>query len=133
MPNFLDSDSDNDGISDQIECRCSRPGAKISCGGADDADEDGLPNFLDLDSDSDGLMDSVEGMEDDNGNGLPNYVDPFSASDNGRRIIIDSDDDGVPLFNSHVYLQRNNRNNRRKFDLYAACQHVYMLARHALD
>jgi len=116
MPNFLDSDSDNDGISDQIECRFWRTGAKVSCGGADDADQDGLPNYLDLDSDNDGLIDSVEGMDDDNGNGLPNYVDPFSAFDNGRRTIIDSDDDGIPLSNSHVCLQRKNRNNRTMFD-----------------
>ena len=96
-PNFLDKDSDGDGISDQIECRCRKAWATFACGRADDADEDGVPNYLDVDSDSDGLLDSVEGTEDDNGNGLPNYVDPFSVSDDGQRVLIDSDDDGNPI------------------------------------
>jgi len=65
------SDSDGDGISDQIE-------------GPADADRDSVPNMLDEDSDGDGILDEVEGITDPDGDGLPNFLDE------------DSDGDGIP-------------------------------------
>jgi outer membrane protein OmpA-like peptidoglycan-associated protein len=70
-PNRLDTDSDDDGITDGDE-------------GLDDTDQDGTPDFLDTDSDGDGLADVDEGGDDADGDGVPNYRD------------LDSDDDGLP-------------------------------------
>ncbi len=47
-PNYLDLDSDGDGILDEEE-------------GDVDTDGDGTPNYLDLDSDGDGILDETEG------------------------------------------------------------------------
>ncbi|MGC9084553.1 MAG: thrombospondin type 3 repeat-containing protein, partial [Anaerolineae bacterium] len=63
LPNYLDADSDGDGIPDAVE-------------GTGDVDNDGLPNYLDRDSDGDGKPDAVEGTGDDDGDGIPNYLDP---------------------------------------------------------
>ena len=68
--NYLDTDSDNDGIGDQVET-------------LQDSDLDGIANYLDSDSDNDGVSDAVEGASDFDGDGLANYLD------------LDSDDDGV--------------------------------------
>ena len=67
IPNYLDFDSDNDGILDSVE-------------GADDLEGDGVPNFLDLDSDGDGIPDQIEAQA------TTNYVVPTG---------IDSDGDGL--------------------------------------
>ena len=67
---FLDLDSDADGILDRIELR-------------GDMDGDNLPNYRDLDSDGDKLGDSVEGISDKDGDGAPNFLD------------LDSDGDGI--------------------------------------
>lgn len=48
VPDYLDQDSDNDGILDLNE-------------GAGDTDGDGIPDFRDLDSDNDGCFDVIEG------------------------------------------------------------------------
>ncbi len=47
IPNFLDTDSDGDGIPDATE-------------GTGDPDNDDIPNYLDLDSDGDGVSDETE-------------------------------------------------------------------------
>ena len=67
---FLDLDSDNDGINDNVELR-------------GDPDGDGLPNYRDLDSDGDKLADQAEGSKDQDGDGTPNFLD------------LDSDGDGI--------------------------------------
>jgi gliding motility-associated-like protein len=67
---FLDLDSDADGILDSIELR-------------GDMDGDNLPNYRDLDSDGDKLADQFEGTNDKDGDGAPNYLD------------LDSDADGI--------------------------------------
>lgn len=54
IPNYLDSDSDDDGVLDQVE-------------GTEDSDGDGDPDFIDRDSDGDGVDD---GDEDLNGDGF---------------------------------------------------------------
>ena len=62
IPDYVDLDSDNDGITDLSE------GCEI------DTDGDGLPNCLDLDSDGDGCSDVDEaGFTDDNADG---YLGP---------------------------------------------------------
>ncbi len=71
VPNYLDDDSDGDGIPDATE-------------GAGDADSDGTPNFLDLESDGDGIPDSIETADDANGDDVPNFLN------------LDSDGDGIP-------------------------------------
>ena len=79
VPNYLDTDSDNDGIDDSVE-------------GSGDQDSDGVPNYLDLDSDNDGMPDSVEGYPGDaNGNTVPDYLDEESPAG-----TTDSDGDSIP-------------------------------------
>lgn len=77
-PDYLDTDSDNDTISDRDE-------------GNIDADGDGIPNRLDLDSDGDGIPDADEAGDADeltppvntDGDRAPDFLDT------------DSDDDGL--------------------------------------
>ncbi|MFK7935311.1 MAG: cadherin domain-containing protein [Saprospiraceae bacterium] len=70
-------DSDEDGISDNIEC----PSGYI----CKDTDGDNVPDYMDDDSDGDGI---VDGAEDPNGNGIvdANETDPYDD---------DTDDDGL--------------------------------------
>ncbi len=70
IPNYRDTDSDNDSIPDEDESD-------------NDTDGDGTPDFLDEDSDNDGIPDSVEGNNDTDGDGTPDYID------------LDSDNDGI--------------------------------------
>eukprot|EP01043_Picozoa_sp_COSAG02_P032980 COSAG02_NODE_2228_length_9446_cov_10.277201_1_plen_2860_part_01 len=69
-PNYLDLDSDGDGIPDAVE-------------GTADTDGDGTPNYLDLDSDADGAPDADEGTDDDDGDGVPNYLDGLDSDGDG--------------------------------------------------
>ncbi len=77
------SDSDNDGIADDIE-------------GTVDTDGDTVSDYLDLDSDNDGITDLVEGMIDSDADGLRDYIDTDSDNDgiddstevSGRQIVI---------------------------------------------
>lgn len=70
-PDFLDTDSDNDGIDDDDEEEV-------------DTDMDGIPDFQDPDSDNDGIPDSIEGDVDSDMDSIPDYLD------------LDSDNDGIP-------------------------------------
>ncbi|MGI9202487.1 MAG: OmpA family protein, partial [Woeseiaceae bacterium] len=111
IPDYLDLDSDNDGIPDELE-------------GGGDADGDGVANFRDLDSDNDGIDDSTESdrvpplsENDDDMDGLPNEIDvdntggadsdgngaddALEPNDTDADAIddyldVDSDDDGIP-------------------------------------
>jgi large repetitive protein len=138
-PNYLDRDSDNDGIADVQEAGGTDADGDGVIDGFTDSDNDGwantvdgtpltLPdtdgdskqNYLDIDSDSDGITDIIEaggtdanndGMVDDpladtDNDGLANSVDPTnggtpptvtnSDSDNKADYIdIDSDNDGI--------------------------------------
>lgn len=67
-PDYLDSDSDADGLRDSVE------GAPWS-GAAPDTDGDGTADYLDDDSDGDGLRDEAEGDEDWDGDGTLNWRD----------------------------------------------------------
>ncbi len=70
LPDFLDLESDGDGILDSIELR-------------GDMDGDQHPNYRDGDSDGDGLSDAVEKFGDMDADGKPNFLD------------LDSDGDGL--------------------------------------
>lgn len=98
---WLDYDSDGDGLSDEIEA-----------GDADlatppvDTDGDGTPDFQDTDSDGDGVPDSV-GVDptgaviDTDGDGIPDFRDDDDDGDLLTDIVegaIDSDGDGIPNY-----------------------------------
>ena len=118
---FLDTDSDNDGISDVIENNGldndgdgrhdgftdgdsdgflddvdtdngGIPGTTLDNG---DFDQDGLRNYLDIDSDNDGIADVVEALGDDaDGDG---ELDGFLDGDgDGFSDIVDTDNDFTP-------------------------------------
>ena len=98
IPDYLDQDSDNDGIPDAAE-------------GHGDADKDGLPNSIDKDSDNDGIADAIEKSVDFDKDGKTNMVDKDSDNDgindedegvkdfdkdgNPNYLDLDSDDDGI--------------------------------------
>jgi len=75
-PDYIDQDSDGDGIADRVEC--ANPTA---CA---DSDGDGAPDFLDSDSDDDGVPDSTEGHDAD-ANGAPDFAP----------LGMDDDEDGL--------------------------------------
>lgn len=84
-PNFLDRDSDGDGIADGIE--------KTS-----DIDKDGKANYLDVDSDGDGIEDKIEGVKDFDKDGQADYIDSDSDNDGITDKLETSDDldkDGI--------------------------------------
>jgi len=109
LPDYLDLvfdgdrstvDSDNDGISDAVEC----PVFPSDC---PDTDIDGTPDYLETDSDSDGINDSDETgalvsgiLIDTDGDGIPDYQDTDSDNDgiddSVEGILADSDGDGIP-------------------------------------
>jgi hypothetical protein len=115
VPNYLDIDSDNDGITDLVEAGGSDQdgngredeGANGESGVAlidDDFDGDGIPNRLDIDSDNDGIIDLIESQT------TNDFIDPTDLdtdidgwdnsfdSDNGGTAISLSDNDGVELY-----------------------------------
>jgi hypothetical protein len=88
LPNFLDKDSDNDGIADAVEKMV-------------DSDKDGKPNCMDTDSDGDGIEDKLEGLADTDADGKPNYLDTDSDGDDIFDKVEgsqDRDGDGLPNF-----------------------------------
>lgn len=97
IPDFLDQDSDGDGISDVVEnghadidadaMRTDGLLAEIK-----DFDQDNVPNYRDLDSDQDGISDIRElPASDVDGNGM---VDNFIDADNNG---VADNADGLPL------------------------------------
>ncbi|NIR36359.1 MAG: VWA domain-containing protein, partial [Actinobacteria bacterium] len=89
---FLDLDSDGNGISDSDEWTADR-------------DADGIPDFQDDDNDGDGIPDSIELGDDPSapidydGDGLPDYLDPDSDDDtigDAEESTADTDGDGTP-------------------------------------
>ncbi|MDD9934820.1 MAG: hypothetical protein OXT09_14520, partial [Myxococcales bacterium] len=99
---YLDLDSDGDGINDVVEAGGTDAGDGTVAGFTDndgdgyddstagaqldppDTDGDNVPDFQDLDDDNDGIPDLVEGDADTDGDGTPDYRD------------LDSDNDGIP-------------------------------------
>ena len=122
IPNFLDLDSDGDGISDNVEAQTTlgytTPSGTVDGNGVFTNYTNGLipvntdttdaPDYLDLDSDNDGANDTTEagisltGVDTD-GDGLDDgtdatadYSDPGGTIDNpltGSVILIDADSD----------------------------------------
>jgi gliding motility-associated-like protein len=107
IPNYLDLDSDNDGILDAYENNVCVPSV-VLC----DIDSDGIPNYMDLDSDNDGIPDVIESNgKDDNGDGKADGVSNSkgipSSANNGNTppntdslgytdpYDLDSDNDGI--------------------------------------
>ncbi|MFM9840371.1 MAG: gliding motility-associated C-terminal domain-containing protein [Cyclobacteriaceae bacterium] len=114
LPNFLDIDSDNDGIVDNIEAQATTTyiapaGTDVDKDGVDDAydgnnvfgignkivkpvddtdDADTAPDYLDLDSDGDGVPDNIEGW-DINGNRKIDGAEPPTGG------TLDVDKDGL--------------------------------------
>ena len=92
VPDSIDIDDDNDGITDYAEGDLSR-----------DTDNDGIPDSLDIDSDGDGIPDNIEaqaedrhinpGGIDENENGLDDIYE--DGSNVGIRPV-DTDGDGTP-------------------------------------
>jgi len=120
FPNFMDIDSDDDGVTDNTEAQTtgsyvtlansdSDSGGifdgiddnydtdNVNFGGAGvvpvDSDGDGTPDYLDLDSDDSEEVDNIEG-HDTNGDGVINGADAPNA-DTGLFTGIDSDMDGL--------------------------------------
>ena len=111
-PDFLDTDSDNDGISDLIE---SQPNTLVAASTTDvnkdglydvfgtgtipqDTDSDTISDYLDLDTDNDGVKDEIETNTDQDTDGIPNYRDLDSDKDNCYDVVeagfSDGDSDG---------------------------------------
>ncbi len=121
-PNFLDVDSDNDGLTDTREAGGTDANGDGRIDGSEnpligdanrdgwldllattplpikDSDSDGLANYLDIDSDGDGLPDVLEmnGIDPNNDGIIGNT--PFVDSDgDGLSDVVDSDNGGTPL------------------------------------
>ena len=82
IPDYLELDSDDDGIPDSVE-------AGPDLADPVDTDEDGTPDYRDLDSDDDGIPDAVEAG--------PNGGAPLDTDEDGTPDYreLDSDDDGI--------------------------------------
>jgi len=78
VPDYEDTDSDGDTISDALEAGDADPSTPPV-----DSDADGTPDFRDQDSDGNGVLDRDEGTVDTDGDGLGDYRD------------LDNDGDGI--------------------------------------
>ena len=88
IPEFVDVDSDGDGLLDAIE-------------GIQDVDEDLRENFVDLDSDNDNIADKIELVLDPDNDGKGCWVDADSDGDaiaDSIETNADYDSDGVPNY-----------------------------------
>ena len=83
VPNYLDLDSDNDGLADAAE-------AGTDPGRPADTDQDDTPDYLDLDTDGDTIADLIEG-NDGNQDGRNDHT---SSPPSGYEAVADVDGDG---------------------------------------
>ena len=128
IPNYLDIDSDNDGILDVVEggdgsLDTNGDGVidenddgftdEDEDGMADaseetptpDTDGDGIPNYLDIDSDNDGIFDVVEGGDgalDTNGDGVIDTNDDGYSDADGDGMDDDSEVTTEPVSYTHL-------------------------------
>lgn len=133
LPNYIDQDSDNDGIDDTTEgyttaaliypsILSDSDGDGIfnlwdnSNGGTaitpTDTDDDGTPDYIDLDSDDDLIIDEIEGDDannDDIRDGTPSNLD---INNNGVDDAFDAECSGVTGINiiATDYAEQNNTN-----------------------
>ncbi|WP_238376400.1 Ig-like domain-containing protein [Marinagarivorans algicola] len=123
LPDYLDLDSDNDGITDQQENQIAYVEPTVDSDGnglidsldvaltlgdddnsngiddhyeVTDTDGDGVSDFQDLDSDNDGLPDNIEGDVDTDGDGLSNYRDLDSDNDSLSDALEAGDNPAAP-------------------------------------
>ena len=81
IPDYLDLDSDNDGVPDSVE-------------GSADSDGDGIPDYLDLDTDNDGIPDVIEaGFVDADGDGMHDT----EVDENGYALFLSDGSQPSPL------------------------------------
>lgn len=129
-----DEDSDDDGISDEVES------GRLSCAEPPiDSDDDGIPDFQDVDCDNNGIHDEFEGTNDidedgigdwcdtdDDGDGINDELeigpDPVDPADSDRDGVpdyhdTDSDNDGIlDMLEGHGDIDRDGRQNFRDTD-----------------
>ena len=104
IPNFLDIDSDNDGILDAIEAVASITNQTVTTSSNQlttalitttpvDTDADGHTDMCDIDSDDDGIPDNIEGQSDGA------YIPPSGVDTDGDGLddAYDTDNGGTPL------------------------------------
>ena len=100
MADYLDPDSDGDGLFDANEG--GNPG-----GMPVDSDGDGMPDFIDTDADGNGILDSAEGSNDTDGDGRSDASDLDDDNDFIRDVVEiggspasppDTDMDGTPNY-----------------------------------
>ena len=129
VPNYIDLDSDNDGINDIVEDENLNSITRID-GATDirnkdqksfirgalteianiDSDADGYPDYLDLDSDDDGVNDVVEGgNSDSDGNGL---IDGIDSDGDG---ILDAADQDIDSFGEPSSMYEKNTDSKDPF------------------
>ena len=105
LPDFLDFDSDNDGIADALDS--DNDGISDNEEGSVDSDGDGTEDYLDIDSDGDTIPDAVEGPGDFDKDGAADFVDIDSDNDGlvdslesgpNPESPVDTDGDGLPDF-----------------------------------
>lgn len=98
---YLDPDSDNDGILDIIESQANTlVGTSVIDVNKDgiydvfgtgtipqDSDQDGIPDYLDLDSENDGIKDELETDQDQDNDGIRNYRDLDRENDGCSDVI----------------------------------------------
>jgi hypothetical protein len=89
VPDYIDLDSDNDGIYDKDESGTNSVNQDI--------DNDGIKNYRELDSDNDGCFDVIEaGFLDPNGDGILGNTSPTTINVNG--IVIS----GIGYLNPNI-------------------------------
>lgn len=114
------TDTDNDGFSQNVDASNTGVGGSGNGLGAPDLDGDGIPNYLDSDSDNDGIPDIIEALGTDANN--DGKVDSFIDTDgDGLSDIVDSDigNDGIAENTSLSLLRTGpDTNNDGKADSY---------------
>ena len=83
IPDYLDTDDDNDNVPTAVEIDQARINAPYMVGPYPDTDGDGIPNYRDPDDDGDGVLsreedwnESRDPSDDTNEDGLPHYLNP---------------------------------------------------------
>ncbi len=133
LPNYIDQDTDNDGIDDTTEgystAQLTYPSITSDSDGdgiinlwdnsnggtsitPNDNDGDGTPDYIDLDTDDDGTVDEVEGDDDNNDNTRDGSPSNQDVNYNGIDDAFDSGCSGVSGINviAADYAEENNSN-----------------------
>ncbi len=95
-PDYLDDDSDADGIGDAVEA-----GDAMSATPPADSDMDGQPDFQDIDADGNGVLDETEGVGDTDGDHIPDFRDRDDDADFASDLEEVGPDASAPLDTDH--------------------------------